>query len=50
VYLGSDDNLLGKNINIIKKNTEELVVASKEVGLEKVEKNKYMCSCLVAGL
>jgi hypothetical protein len=36
-------NLLGDNIHIIKKNTETLIDASKEVGLEiNVEKSKYM--------
>jgi hypothetical protein len=38
-----DVNLLGDNIDTIKKNTETLIVACKEVGLEiNVEKNKYM--------
>jgi hypothetical protein len=38
-----DVNLLGGNIDIIKKNTEILIGASKEVGLEiNVEKTKYM--------
>jgi hypothetical protein len=37
-----DVNLLGAKIDTIKKNTETLFVASKEVGLEiKVEKSKY---------
>jgi hypothetical protein len=38
-----DVNLLGDNIDIINKNTETLIDASKEVGLEViVEKTKYM--------
>jgi hypothetical protein len=38
-----DVNLLGDNIDIIKKNTETLIDACKEVGLEiNVEKTKYM--------
>jgi hypothetical protein len=38
-----DVNLLGDNIDTIKKNTETLIVASKKVGLEiNVDKTKYM--------
>jgi hypothetical protein len=38
-----DVNLLGDNIDTIKKNTENLIDVSKEVGLEiNVEKTKYM--------
>jgi hypothetical protein len=38
-----DVNLQGDNIDTIKKNTETLIDASKDVGLEiKIEKSKYM--------
>jgi hypothetical protein len=38
-----DVNLLGDNIDTINKNTESLIVTSKEVGLEvNVDKTKYM--------
>jgi hypothetical protein len=38
-----DINLLGENINIIQKNAEALLDASKEIGLEvNSEKTKYM--------
>jgi hypothetical protein len=36
-------NLLGDNVDTVEKNTENLIDASKEVGLEiNVEKTKYM--------
>jgi nitrous oxide reductase len=39
-----DVNLLGDNIDTIKKNTETFIDASKEVGLEiNAEKTKYIC-------
>jgi hypothetical protein len=39
----ADVNLLGDNMDTIKKNTETLIDASKEVGLEiKIEKTKCM--------
>jgi hypothetical protein len=41
-----DVNLLGDNINTIKKNTDTEIDASKEVGLEvKAEKSRYMLMC-----
>jgi protein associated with RNAse G/E len=43
VVYADDVNILGGSVHAIKKNTEDLVVASKEIGLEiNVEKTKYM--------
>jgi uncharacterized protein YabE (DUF348 family) len=40
---GDDVNLLGDNIDTLKRNTETLIDTSREVGLEiNVEKTKYM--------
>jgi hypothetical protein len=39
-----DVDLLGDNIDTIKKNTENLIDASKELGIN-VEKTKYMLLC-----
>jgi hypothetical protein len=44
-----DVNLLGDNIDTIKKNKETLIYASKEVGLEiNVEKTKYILYILLS--
>ena len=43
VIYADDANILGRNIHTIEKNTEALVVASKETGLAvNAEKTKYM--------
>jgi hypothetical protein len=43
VVYGDDGNMLGGSVHAIKRNTEVLVVASKEIGLEvNGEKTKYM--------
>jgi hypothetical protein len=40
---GDDVNVMGNNVDTIKKNTETLIDASKEIGLEvNTEKTKYM--------
>jgi hypothetical protein len=47
LFYADDVNLLGNNIDTIKKNTETLIDTIKEVGLEEnAEKNKYvLLSC-----
>jgi hypothetical protein len=50
--LAGDVNLLGGNIDTVKKNTETLTDACREVGLKiNVEKTKYMLlsRCQIAG-
>jgi hypothetical protein len=43
-----DVNLLGDDIDTIKRNTETSFDASKDVGLvANAEKNKYICCCFV---
>jgi hypothetical protein len=46
LHYADDVNLLGDNIDTLKKKTETLIGASKEVGLEiNIEKTKYMLLC-----
>jgi hypothetical protein len=42
-----DVNLLGDNIDTIKENTQTLIDASKEVGLEINVERTSICCCLV---
>jgi hypothetical protein len=43
VVYGDDVNILGGSVHAVKRDTEALVVASKEIGLEvNAEKTKYM--------
>jgi hypothetical protein len=43
-----DVNLLGDDIETIKKNTQTLIDAGKEVGLEVHTENLNICCCLVS--
>jgi hypothetical protein len=46
LFCADDVNLLGDNIDTIKKNTEAVIGASKEVGLKvNAEKTKYSVTC-----
>jgi hypothetical protein len=49
LLVSADDvNLLGDNIYTVKKNTQIVIDASKEVGIElKAEKTKYKCCSLL---
>jgi hypothetical protein len=43
ILVYADDDILGISVHIIKKNTEALVLASKEIGLAvNVDKSKYV--------
>jgi hypothetical protein len=42
-----DVNILDDNIDTIKKNTQTLIDASKEIGLEVNTEKTNICSCLV---
>jgi hypothetical protein len=43
VFYADDVNILGGSVRSIKKNTEALIIASKETGLEVIaDKTKYM--------
>jgi hypothetical protein len=45
-----DVNLLGDNIDTIKKNKHTLIDATKEVGLEVKQREVSICCCLVTGI
>jgi hypothetical protein len=45
-----DVNLLGDNIDTIKKKTETLIHASKEIGLEVNVEKTNVCCCLITAM
>jgi hypothetical protein len=42
-----DVNLLGDNVDTTKNNTETLIAANKEAGLEEMQRKLNVCCCLV---
>jgi hypothetical protein len=47
LVFADDMNLLGDNIDTMKKNTETLIGGSKEVGLEVNQRKLSICCCLI---
>jgi hypothetical protein len=52
LFVYADDViLLGDSVNTIKQNSETLLEASRDIGLEiNAEKTKYMIICLITGI
>jgi hypothetical protein len=44
LFCGDDVNLSGNNINTMEKNTEAVIYASKEVGLEAYTDSRLICT------